>query len=81
MVSNEATLPGLMNSIDTATVYPGDYVAPLSAQGIFVWQHDYPFGVIEPGYSLVFQDGTAAHAMTVALIWEAIQVDQLDYFY
>lgn len=81
IVANEAAQPGTINSVDTATVYPGDYVLALTAQGAFWWQHDYPFAVIEPGYSLVFQDGTAAHAIAVSLIWEAIEIDQLDYFY
>lgn len=81
MVCNEATEPGLVNSIDTATVYPGDYEFGLNAQGVFWWQHDFPYAVIIPNYSLVFQDGTAAHAMTISLIWEVIEADQLDYFY
>lgn len=81
LVANEATEPGLMAWIDSATVYSGDYIAALTAQGAFWWQHDYPFAVVQPGYSLVFQDATVAHALTVALIWEAIEIDQLDYFY
>ena len=81
MVANEPLQPGTINSIDTATVYAGDYVLALTAQGVFWWQHDFPFAVIEPGYSLVFQDSTATHAIAVSLIWEAIEIDQLDYFY
>jgi hypothetical protein len=81
LVSNEAIQNGQMFSVDTATVYPADYSAALTAQGAFWWQHDFPFGVVIPQYSLVFQDSTAAHAFTVSLIWEAIQVDQLDYFF
>lgn len=81
MVANEAVEPGLMNSVDTATVYPGDYAFALSSTGVFWWQHDFPFAVIIPNYTLVFQDSTAAHGMTVSLIWEVIEADQLDYFY
>lgn len=81
LVVNEAITPGLMAWVDSTTVFSGDYVAALTAQGAFWWQHDYPFAVVQPGYSLVFQDGTAAHAITVSLIWEAIEIDQLDYFY
>lgn len=81
LVANEAITPGLMAWVDTATVYSGDYIAALTAQGAFWWQHDFPFGVVQPGYSLVFQDTTAAHAISVSLIWEAIEIDQLDYFY
>lgn len=81
LVANEAITPGLMAWVDTTTVFSGDYVAALTAQGAFWWQHDFPFGVVQPGYSLIFQDTTAAHALTVSLIWEAIEIDQLDYFY
>lgn len=81
LVANEAIVPGLLAWVDTATVYSGDYVAALTAQGAFWWQHDYPFAVVQPGFSLVFQDTTAAHAIQVSLIWEAIEIDQLDYFY
>lgn len=81
IVANEALQPGLMAWVDTATVYPGDYALSLTAQGVFWWQHDFPFAVIEPGYSLVFQDSAATHAIGISLIWEAIEIDQLDYFY
>jgi len=81
LVANEAVTPGLMAWIDTATVYSGDYVAALTAQGAFWWQHDYPFALVQPGFSLIFQDITVAHALTVSLIWEAIEIDQLDWFF
>lgn len=81
LVANEAIVPGLLAWVDSTTVYSGDYVAALTAQGAFWWQHYYPFAVVQPGYSLVFQDATAAHAISVSLIWEAIEIDQLDYFY
>lgn len=81
LVANEAIYPGLLAWIDTTTVFSGDYVAALTAQGAFWWQHDFPFGVVQPGFSLVFQDTTAAHAITVSLIWEAIEIDQLDWFF
>lgn len=81
LVANEAIVPGLMAFIDTATIFSGDYIAALTAQGAFWWQHDYPFAVVQPGYSLIFQDTAVAHALTVSLIWEAIEIDQLDWFY
>lgn len=79
MVPSQPGNPGLIASIDTATVYPGDYAAALSTIGSFVWNHDLPFAVVEPGFSLVFQDGTAAHGITISLIWEAIATDELDW--
>lgn len=79
MVPSQPGSPGLVASIDTATVFPGDYMAALSTIGSFVWNHDIPFAVVEPGWSLVFQQVTAAHAMSIALIWEAIATDELDW--
>jgi hypothetical protein len=72
---------GLLASIDTATAYAGDYQLALSSLGIFVWQHDFPYAVIEPNFSLVFQCTTTAHALTASLVWEAISIDELDWFW
>ena len=81
LMSNEAQQNGRIASIDSATVYPGDYAMALSAQGIWYWTHDFPFAVIGPGWSLILQNGTIAHTTTVSAVWESIQIDQLDYFY
>jgi hypothetical protein len=81
LLPGEAIQNGLIASIDTTTVYPGDYTINLSSLGTFEWMHDWPFAVIEPSFSLVFQATVAAHAVTVSALWEAIQIDQLDYFY
>lgn len=81
MLPSQPSPGGLIASIDTATVYPGDYQLALSSLGIFVWQHDIPFGVVEPGFSLVFQVNVAAHALAVAAIWEAVSIDELDWFW
>ena len=72
---------GQLLAIDTATAYAGDYQFSLGVYAAFEWVHDFPFAVITPGFSLVFQDTTVAHALTAALVWEAIEIDQLDYFY
>jgi hypothetical protein len=81
LFSNEASQPGLIASIDTTTVYIPDYVVPLNTSTSWEWYHDFPFGVIQPGYSLVWQCSVAAHAIVVAAVWEAIEVDQLDWFW
>ena len=71
---------GLIASIDTATVYAGDYTLNLSSLGTFEWFHDWPYAIVEPGWSLVFQATVAAHAVTVSALWEAIAIDELDFF-
>jgi hypothetical protein len=81
MLPSQAAPSGLLASIDTATAYPGDYQLALSSLGIFIWQHDFPFAVVEPNWSLVFQCNTAAHALTCSVVWEAISIDELDWFW
>ena len=80
MVSGDAAPMGLIASIDTATAFAGDNSLDLGTQGTFTWYHDYPFAVIQPGVSLVLQDPTVAHGITVSAIWEAILSDQLDFW-
>lgn len=81
LASNEARQNGLIASIDTATVYPADFTAPLTGQGVYYWWHDFPVAAIWPGWALVIQDGTAAHALAVSALWESIAIDELDFFY
>lgn len=71
--------PGLLASIDTATVYAGDFTAYLGPQGNYIWWHDYPVAVIEPNWSLVLQCSAATHALNVSLVWEAIAPEELDF--
>ncbi len=80
VASNEAKQNGLIASIDTATVFPADYTAPLTGQGVYYWFHEWPLGAIWPGWSLVIQEVTAAHGIAVSSIWESIAIDELDYF-
>lgn len=79
LVPSMANQVGIIASIDTATVYPGDYIIALSNTGVWQWDHDFPFAVLEPGWSLVFQDQTAAHALEISCVWETINSDELDW--
>jgi len=81
LLPTDAIQPGLIASIDTLTVYAADYTVPLNTTGEWEWFHEFPFAVITPGFSMVWQCTTAAHAIVVSALWEAIQIDQLDYFY
>jgi hypothetical protein len=79
MDSSGAVQAGLINGVDTATVYAGDYSFSLGAFANFSWLHDWPIAVLIGGVSAVFQCSTAAHAIGVSLTWEAIPVDELDF--
>jgi len=81
LVAGEQLPQGLIASIDTTTVYAGDYSIPLGQPGFFEWYHDFPFAVVLPGWSLVFQCNTVAHALTVSAMWEAVSIDELDFFW
>src|SRR5262245_13231666 len=81
LLPTDAVQPGLLASIDTLTVYAADYTVPLNTTGEWEWFHEFPFAMITPGFSLVFQCSVAAHAIVVSAVWEAIEIDQLDYFY
>jgi hypothetical protein len=81
LLPSEAVQAGLIASIDTATAYPGDYAISLSSLGTFEWYHDYPFAVVQIGWSLVVQGTTAAHAVTCSILWESISIDELDFFW
>jgi hypothetical protein len=78
--SSGAPQSGLVNGIDTATVYAADYQFALGSFGNFQWTHDFPLALLIGGVSLVLQCTTAAHALNAAVLWESIAIDELDYF-
>ena len=78
--SGDGTLPGLVYSLDDATTRTYDFeVTP--SNNVWLWNHEFPIAVLQPGQSLLFQDTTAVHAMAVGLVWEAIFPDELDWLY
>ena len=79
MVPGDVTA-GTLYSLDTATVLPNpDYIVDLPYNRP-AWDYAFPFQVLHPNWSLSFQDTTAAETMRLAIMWEAIYPDQLDYF-
>lgn len=77
-VTGDGARAGLLYSLDTATAITPDYLVPSQ----FNWPAfglEFPFEVLQPGWSLTFQDTTAAETMRLAVIWEAVQADQLDF--
>lgn len=80
VVAGDAKQNGLIASIDTVTVYPADYTLPLTGQGVYYWFHEFPLAGVLPGFSIVLQEGTAAHGIAISAVWEAIAIDELDYF-
>ena len=79
-VPGEASGPGQLFSLDTATALTPDFFLP-GVIGTPNFGLDFPFGALLPGWSLSFQDTTAAEVMRLGLIWEAIFADELDYYF
>ncbi len=44
-----------------------------------IWPIVLPFQVLEPNWSLVFQDLNNAQTMQLSILWEAIEADELDF--
>jgi len=77
-VTGDAAGPGQLQSLDTATALTADNFVPVQ----FNWpqfSHDFPFQVLQPGWAVEFQDTTAAETMRLAMTWEAIAIDELDF--
>lgn len=70
--------PGQLFSLDTATALTPDYLATPQSNSP-IWPYEFPVDVLVPGHSLVFQDTTAAEAFSLAILWEAITVEELDF--
>ena len=78
MISGEAQGPGVLYSVDDSTTRIADYyvAAQLNQPQ---WRHDFPFQILQPGQSVLFQDTTGAETMRLAILWEAIYSDELDW--
>jgi hypothetical protein len=73
-----ATPAGQLQSLDTATLVTADYYVPVNYNWA-QWNHDLPFQFMLPGWSLQFQDTTAAETMRLAIYWEVVNPDQIDF--
>ena len=79
MVPSNPVQVGVLTSADQTTNYPGDYLAALSSTGVWEWEHDFPFAVLEPNWTLVLMSLSLGQAASVAAVWETVYEDQLDY--
>jgi len=77
-VTGDGARAGQLYSLDTATAITPDWLVPVNfnAPSFGV---DFPFEYLQPGWSLSFQDSTAAETMRLAILWEAVRIDQVDY--
>jgi hypothetical protein len=74
-------LPGTMVAGDSATSnYPNVWLNQINPGQFLSWPHDWPFGVVEPGWCLLWVSAGQNISAGVSMIWEAIPIEELDYF-
>jgi|SRR6266481_1263959 len=78
VVSGERRLSGALYSLDTAVLITPDYYLDFGDDAT-IWPIVLPFQVLEPNWSLVFQDLNNAQTMQLSILWEAIEADELDF--
>jgi hypothetical protein len=72
VVPGDAPPPGILSTDDIVTLYPPDFYIGIPTAG-FGWPATFPFAVLLPGWSLVFQlFGGGAYLGGISLWWEAI---------
>lgn len=78
IVPSGGALPGQFYYDDEATARSTAQIGAVSGTPQ-QWVHDFPFWIIEPNWSLVFQSNTIGQAVGVFVGYEAIFADELDY--
>lgn len=82
VMSSTPQIPGTLYMQDLASL-PSNLGYQFSAviNGDSYWPHDFPFAVIEPGWSLVAVNEQQGKSTTVSFMWEAIYIEELDFFW
>jgi hypothetical protein len=76
-------LAGQMWLFDTTTDYQIDFGLQSvlgNVASAAVWPYDFPCGIVPPGWSLGFQVQGGPGYLTVSMLWEAIALEELDYY-
>lgn len=76
MWPDQATPPGQIYTLDDATDLSSNFGLGCPNAGVPMWQHDFPFGIIPPNWSLIFQQSSA---LGLSILYEAVFSDELDY--
>ena len=81
LLSGEAAGFGQVFTNTGETALAPDYFLPIDGdQG---WNHDFPFEVLQPNWSLHVQPGPVGNNgdIRVSFLWEAILIDELDFLF
>lgn len=84
LVPGEAVPPGILTSLDSATLLTLDWPLPWMGGAMnnssAWWPHNFPFAVLPPGWSFVLQDNAVGSGLAqLNVMWEAILADELDF--
>lgn len=81
LMPNQATNPGVILINDFSAALTGTWRVIVPSGDDTYWPHNFPFALIPPGWALQFQGIGTGTSMRVDFLWEAITIDQLDYFW
>jgi hypothetical protein len=84
LLVGDAIKPGLVYTLDDTTLLSYDWGSTNGTAVDAWWPHDFPFAVIQPGWSLFVQcnnRGATPADYIVSFAWEAITSDELDFLY
>jgi hypothetical protein len=79
VVPDTPTGNGTLYSLDTTTAVTPDYFMTTNVLASTGWPLTIPFQVIQSGWSLTFQGSVAGKTGILAILWEEITMDELDY--
>ncbi|SRR6266446_2939105 len=75
--AGEAALPGQVFTNSGEGQLSPDFLVPNN--GDQSWNHDFPFSILPPGWSLRVQPSGGSGDIQVSFLWEALTIDELDF--
>lgn len=78
MFSSSPILAGAIDQSSQAGAGTGDYQYIYATGASAQWNHDFPFAVIEPNYSLAWAATGSGQTILASVIYEAVPAEQID---
>ena len=77
-IQETAKLAGVFYYSDEATQFTDDILGASIASPV-TWNHEFPFRILQPGWSLVAQALSSGANCGLIATWESIEADELDF--
>jgi hypothetical protein len=71
LITGYTKFAGLHYYQDTATAITPDFIMGLDS-ALAMWPHEFPVCILQPGWAFAVQGVTAAQAIAVSFVWEAL---------